>query len=277
MLVALLALSACGHHADPRAALATYIGAVDKVESALATPLRSVSRVGPKLSASARRGSSIGTVTKSLEAGTLARDEGQIKSLRGQLAAIKAPAAAQRLRSLLLQLVDRQLELTNELSGLAAFLPRFSAALVPLGPASTELNRAMARRQGLGPAGVAAVYSAKAAALRRFEAVIGSVLGTLHTIHAPPVSAPSHSAQVQALTRMKRDAGQLAIALGAGGGSRVPGLLADFDQALALGRSLPVQRAEIAAAKAYDARIASLNALVRQIQLEQRSLARTVR
>jgi hypothetical protein len=75
------------------------------------------------------------------------------------LAAVKTPPAAVRLRSVLLQIVGGEAALTREFARLVDFLPRFSAALRPLAPATTQLELALAQLTASTPAGVTAAYA----------------------------------------------------------------------------------------------------------------------
>jgi hypothetical protein len=275
---ALLALSGCGSHPDPRAGVAAYLTAVNKVEVALAAPLASVTRAGPQVGAAAASGGSLTPLLRASQERTLVQALKQLDASRNQLAVIPAPAPARTLRSMLLQLVDDQRALTREVAGLIAYLPSFTHALGSLGPASKRLQVAMAQRQGLGygAAGVAAAYAGKATALRQFQGVVDATLAKLTKLHPPPVSEPGYAAQVRSLRQMGTSAGQLASAFSAGATTRVAPLLQSFDQALGLPQSAPVQRAEIAAARSYNARLTGLTALARQIALERLRIAKAV-
>jgi hypothetical protein len=200
----------------------------------------------------------------------------QIRSLEARLAAIKTPQAATRLRSLTLQLIGGQASMTHEVAELVGFLPRFEAALVPLGPETTRLERVLSEQQASGPAGVAAVYAAKAAALLHFQAEMSTVIKQLRRLPAPAVSRPGYEAQIAALQGMGTSAGELAQALTRGATSSVGPLLVSFDRSATLNQQVSVQRAEIAAIRAYDTRAEKLQALAAQVQQERTRLANTL-
>ena len=120
---------------------------------------------------------------------------------------------------------------------------------------------------------MSAVFASKAAALRRFQATTGAILVQLRRLRPPPVSQPGYKSQVIALREMGTSAGRLAAALASGTASNVGPVLAQFDRAAASTETLAVQKAEIAAARAYDARVSALNALSQKIALERLRLS----
>jgi hypothetical protein len=159
------------------------------------------------------------------------------------------------------------------------FLPRFSAALAPLGPATISLERVLTQTQAYGTAAVAALYTAKAQALRHFQGVTTGIvtrLHRLHRLHPPRVSMPQYRAELGSLTGMSSASGRLAGALAGGTPGNVTTLLVAFDRAAASTRSRSAQRAQIAAIKAYDAGAARLNRLSSAVAVERLRLANTL-
>jgi hypothetical protein len=201
----------------------------------------------------------------------------QIYALRARPAALSTPPAAQHLRTLLLKLTDEQAAMTRELADLVDFLPRFSLALGWLGPATRRLEVALSQRSASGAAAVAAVFAAKAAALRQFQASVNGTLAKLRRLRPPAVSKPTDDAQVASLKGMGSSAGALATALAAGGSASVQPLLLQFDRAATSTQSVGVQKAEIAAARAYDRRSATLTQLSQAVTEERLRLANTLR
>jgi hypothetical protein len=53
--------------------------------------------------------------------------------------------------------------------------------------------------------------------------------------------------------------------------------LNEFDRAAGKGQTVGVQRAEIAAARAYDSRVSALNALSQKVTLERLRLSNTLK
>ena len=250
--------SACGGSSPtPKVQVAAYVKKVNVLEGRLQAPLQAVHQtvgsVLPQTGASAREQKLIGAWR-------------QIVSIRSSLAALRAPAAAMRLRVLLLLLADSQANLALQQAQLAGFVPAFSAALKPLAPATLHLQGVLRLTQapGAAAAAVAALYARKADALRSFQATTGRLVGRLRRLTAPRLLEPSYRAELEALRAMASAAGQLATALTAGQTSRFAPLLGAFDAAAAAPGTTAAQRAQRAAVVAYDRQVAQLS----QIELD---------
>lgn len=286
--VILLAMVAggCGQQSSERPAVAHYVKQVNMIEAALARPLASVASAGNAFSRQQRFAGAVLThrvATRSiLELGpspeqTLQKAWKQIRALRMRLAAITAPPVAGHLRVLLLELIDGQAAMTRELAELVAFLPRYTATLNALGPATRQLEAVLSQRTAYGAAAVSAAFARKATALRRFQATMDTLLAQLHRLHPPAVSRPGYAAQLTALRGMGESAGRLAAVLATGAPSNVGPVLAQFDRAAAASNGVAVQKAEIAAARAYDSRVAALNTLSQRVSVERMRLSNTLR
>ena len=177
---------------------------------------------------------------------------------------------------LLLELIDDQAAMTRQVAELVAFLPRYTAALRSLGPATKQLETVLSQRSAYGAAAVSAVFASKAAALRRFQATTGALVVQLRRLRPPAVSQPGYKAQVAALQAMGTSAGRLAAMLASGSPSNVGPVLTQFDRAAASTNSVAVQKAEIAAARAYDSRVSALDALSQKVALERLRLSNTL-
>jgi|GEM_PF-3063704 len=270
--LAVLAAGCGQQEAGPRPAVAAYLRRVDRVERAAAGPLSAVSRVSGQFVQQQRAGGPlIGLLTVSQERTLLDAWRG-IRRQQARLAAIPAPPAARRLRSLLLEIIAGQASLTRELASLVGFLPRYSAALRPLAEASRRLQAALAQA---GSSTSAAAAAAKASALRQFRSTVEGVLAQLRRLKPPAVSRPAYQAQVAALSGMGQSAGGLAAALTSGTPDVQP-LLASFDRAAASTQTLSAQRAEIAAIRAYDAQSERLSELSQAAEAERQHLASTL-
>lgn len=280
LLAALVSVlvAGCGQSSSPRLAVARYIRRVNRIESGLAQPLAAVTRAGGQFAAqpTAAAGKLGGVITLGQEQPLLTATA-KILALRRELASIPAPAPAAHLRALLLKLIDGQVAMTREVTKLVVFLPRFQKALGPLAPATTRLEAALSRNSAYGAAAVAAVFAAKVAALRQFQAQVNRIAGQLRRLHPPTVSKPSYRAQLSSLEGMAASAGRLADALASGDRSGLGPLLTQFDRAATSSQTASVQRAEIAAVRAYNARIAGLTQLSQSVEAERERLANTLR
>ena len=192
----------------------------------------------------------------------------QIDTARERLAAVPAPVEARKLRSLLLELARRQAALSNELADLAAFLPAFEKALRPLAPAGRKLEKALATK---------GTFESKAAAFTAYRQTLATVLTRLRGIHAPPVSRPSYTSEINAVAQTHARAGAIAKALRAKRVAQLTPLLRRFDEATLSTQSLAAQRARISAVRAYNARVRGLDVLVTRIGAERDRLQRTLR
>jgi hypothetical protein len=201
----------------------------------------------------------------------------RIRSVDAQLAAVPAPAPADHLRALLLQLTGLQADLTLQTARLQAFLPQFSQALKPLGPATVRLERVLTVNQAYGSTAVAQVYTQKAQALRTFRSVVGSIKARLVGLTPPRVLAPQYHTEFSSLDEMGSSAGQLATALDSGQPGNVAPLLRKFDNAAAAPHGQSLQRAQVTAIKAYDRQVAQVNQLAADVQRERLRLANTLR
>jgi hypothetical protein len=272
LAVALLAVG-CGssnaHSARP--AVAAYVNRVNTLEKQLASPLKAVTVAGSKLPAST-------TTVNDVEIASLRSADNRMVTLRDRLAAIPAPSAAGRLRILVLLLAGGEIDMTNELSELFSFLPQYGAALKQLAPVTTQLRAALAGKGGATSSSPAArrILNAKARALTRYETELDSLSGMLGRLSPPPVARPQYETEVHALSGMETSAGALAHAL-LSASSDIPARLATFDRAAVATDTLPAQRAEIAAVRAYDARIAKLNELAGQVASQRLSLQQSLR
>jgi hypothetical protein len=254
-----------------RPAVATYVNRVNTLEKQLATPLKAVTAAGSKLPKST-------ATVNDAEIDSLRQAENRMITLRGRLAAIPVPSAARRLRILVLLLAGGEIDMTNELSQLFSFLPQYTAALKQLAPATTQLRSALAGKGGSTSSSSAAqrILDAKARALTRYETQLESLSRMLARLTPPPVARPQYETEVHALKSMETSAGALAHAL-LSASSDIPARLATFDRAAVATDTIPAQHAEIAAVKAYDARIAKLNELAGQVASQRLALEQTLR
>jgi hypothetical protein len=272
-----LAAGGCGGSSQ-REAVSTYVTRIGRIEAALATPLKAVSQAGNQFAQErAAGGSSTGGALAAAHERTLLRALEQIRGLRAQAAALKTPGAAGRLRALVLELIDRQAAMTREVAQLVVFLPSFNTALAPLGLATRQLEVVLSKQTALGTAAVAAVYSAKAAALRGFKVAVDAVAANLRRLRPPAVSKPTFDSQLRSLQGMSASAGKLANAIGSGPAGNVQPLLLAFDRAATSTHTVAVQKAEIASLRAYDSQDSKLQALAQQIERERLRLSGSLR
>jgi hypothetical protein len=258
-LTVLLLVSACGG-GQRRESVVGYIDEVNTVQTEMRRPLLQVVRAYRDFG---RKG---GPTLTQLEP-RLERSEATIRSVDRKLRRLQPPPDARRLHALLVQLVTAEGEVAHEVVQLAQFAPRFSAALGPLGPASRTLRASFA---------TAKKANEQADALDLYAAALSGVLDKLQPLQAPPAFAPALAGQRTTLRRVQASATQLADGLRKKARTALPTLIQQFTNAGLASRSLSAQRARIAAIKAYNSRVARLDALARKVDRERLTLERKV-
>jgi hypothetical protein len=274
-VVMAVALSACGQATpSPRAQVARYISQVNESEAALSAPLAAVTHVSAQVSAAQRSG--LSPAAAQAWQRQLSTALAAIRVEGARLRAIGAPARGERLRTLVLRFTSAEADLTSQVRLLVVFLPQFESAVAPLAPALLRLEKALRVRRAAGASAVSAVYAQKVTALRRFQASADAIAKRLARLTPPAVSRPTLRAQLASLDGMAASAGRLAGALAGGHPSNVTPLLVEFDRAALATRTLSVQRAEIAAVRAYNARVQRLTGLADAIDRERLRLAESL-
>lgn len=271
-LAAAVLAAGCGSHSETqRPAVAKYVTQVNHIESTLTNPLAQVTRAGSSFASQLKSGPvTEGPLVNAAEQ-TLSTALAKIRAAQVRLALLSAPVPARHLRSLLLTLTAGEASMTAEVTRLVAYLPRFDAALAGLAPAASSLEHVLART-ATGQAAVTALYATKAAALQRFQLSVKLVLARLRKLAPPEVSKPGYSAELASLRGMASSAGGLATALRAGSLGKVDPLLVSFDKAATESHSTAVQRAQIAAVRAYDGESTKLTKLESKIAQERQRL-----
>jgi hypothetical protein len=242
----------CGGSHATRDAISAYITKINVIQVQLARPLVDVSK--------ANRDFARGKGDPAKIRARLAHSEQTFARLRRRIAAVPPPPEAKKLRLLLLELVDRQADLAHETLLLARFVPAFTAALRPLPAEGRILKSALSAKQ---PA------STKAAALELYGRRLGLVLSRLRALHPPPASAPAVTNQIRTLVAVRASVVALARALRENRAKQVALQLRRFDIAATSNQSLAAQRAQIAAVKAYNSRVAAVDRIGRRIAAER--------
>ena len=267
LTVALAALVVAGCGKSTHGELADYLNRVHDVETGLAGPLQQVTSVNQAFAKSRK---------DAQQSRELATSERTLRTLRKRLANVTPPPEARHLRALLLQLVDSEVSLAHEVRQLADFVPRYRVALAPLQPASTALQKKLSAG-AKGVAATKAVNASKAAQLESYASTVGAVLGGLQGLDPPPVWRPTYEQQLTSLRGLRSSALALASAVRANHAQAIPALLEQFDKAAISNQTIAAQKREIAAVKAYNARIDKLLKLGRKVENERRRLERQYR
>jgi hypothetical protein len=257
-------VSGCGGNSK-HAAVEDYINRVNDVEKGMAGPIGQVTQANKDF---ARKQTAPGMHAQ------LVKSERTMRTLQRRLVATAAPAEAAQLKAMLVDLVDREVSLTHEIVQLAAFVPRYQAALKPLARANGALKTQLAAT-AKGAAATKALNAEKAGELDAYASTIGSVISAIEPLDPPPVWQPAYTQEVDALRQLGNASSSLARAIRGNDAVAVPKLLQRFDAAAAAGQSLADQKRQIAAVKAYDGRIRQIATLARNVQKERARLLRT--
>lgn len=287
VLALLLVVAGCGgssSQAVRRKAVTQYIQRVDVVEQQLRYPLLKIERTYRDFGAH--------PATLERSAPRFAAAEATLYTLKTRLALIPAPPDARKLRRLLVGLIGAQVELAQELTTLAHFLPAFGAALKPLAPADAQLKRALAKvkvptpkpvkRSKLKAAraayvrAVAAAAAGQAAALRAYLETVANVEARLRGLRPPPAMAPAYRTQRATLARVHVAGAALVAALEQKQFKRVATLDRSFQKAATTSTSISAQEAQIAAVKAYNARVRAVGTLAAGVDGERARLQKTL-
>jgi len=284
--LAAVALAGCGGHGNDsaarREAAMLYVNRVNATERQMRVPLlemaktyRSFSTRPAKLTTSRPK---------------LVRAERTLRVLRAKLAAIDTPPDAAVLETLLLHLVDAEIDLAHQVNQLSVFLPRFTSALTPFAPANAKLSTALAAAHVTAPKlvkptpkqvkaarasytrALARAAATQAAALEAYARSAAGVATRLRTLDPPPAMAPALETETATLTRIHDGALALAAALRHGKQADVTRLNRAFAEASRSGDSLTAQRAEIAAVKAYDDRVRAIGRIALRVDQERARL-----
>jgi hypothetical protein len=265
------------HHAPKKSPAAAYIENVDAVEQQMRVPL---TRLMTAYRSFATEPASPRTRQK------LAAAEQTLRTLESRLSALSAPPVAATLRVLILRLVATELGGAHEVDELADFLPRFTTVAAGAKAAGATLARALAAAQAPKPpaahgtpqqvAEEASVYAAAVAkaALRQADAIdaydrsLGRVLQRLRAVKPPPLMAPAYDAQVRTFVETRSAGDALAKELRTKNRTRVAVLTHRLAEAERIAAGVAAQRSEIAAIKAYNARVRAISTLQSHVQSE---------
>lgn len=270
-----------GGESGQRKAISAYIDTVDLIQNRMRIELTRVTFAYRDLAI--RSGRKRAPAELAAAAATLTR-------LDQKLIATPAPSEAKRLRTLLIRLIAQQAALTREVQGLAAFTPRFTVLLSRLRAASARFDTSMRairqpkRRAVVGTRAAiaaaerayrqqaAAAAAAQADAVDEYVRATEQLLERLHALTAPAVVAPVYAAQVRALEDVTMAGTRLSAELRATNRTQVAERIRAFRLAGREAGTDAVQRAQIAAIRAYNRRSRAVGATASAVQDELRRL-----
>ena len=266
------------HASRERRDVGAYIDAVNAIQAQMQRPLSRVLLAYRSFAPGKHAGAE------------LARAARTLRRLDRRLAAVTAPPEARTLRRRLLELVARQAEMTGEIGAITRFVPRFDAVLARARAADRVLSRRLssarvpaaerlhgtraqiAAQQRAFDAGARRAAAAQAAALTAFDAQLLAVDARLRRLEPPRAFAPAYHAQRRAFADIVAAGDRLAAELRTTRATNVAATNRRFTVALREAESLAAQRAQIAAVRAYNARVVSLRTAGDRVQAELQRL-----
>jgi hypothetical protein len=212
--------------------------------------------------------------------------ERTLQAVERRVGALEPPPEATRLHRLILRLLNADVAVAHEVTQMTSFMPSFRHALRGASEASSQLATALAAARVPRPHAVRGTpeqlartrseYRAKAlsAVTAQSTAVVaycdrlGAVVAKLRTLNAPTVMVPTLRAQEKALVATRSAGLALSRELLKADLSNVPILSRRFSAAARTAGSVAAQKAQIAAIKAYNARVRRTGAIAARIRAE---------
>jgi hypothetical protein len=258
-------------------ATAAYITQVDTIEQQM--------RVQLTKAAGAYHDFSGGKAKASLEP-DLVRAERTLRAFQRKLLAVPAPPVATRLRALLAELARAEVQVSAEIAALAAFEPKFAATLRQATAAGNRLSAALAvaappkthKLRGTKKQIAAAqkafrdatnlAASQQADAVDAYNAQLGRVEQSLARLHPPAVMRPAFTTERRTFAATRRAATNLARTLRGKDRSQVTIVGRRFSIAARGALTVSAQKLQLAAVRAYNARVRGIGAIQARIQAE---------
>lgn len=256
LTAALIAVALVRDDADPvaerRAVVTRYLAEVNMTQQTLAAELQRVQEAYRGLRLTGRpepgRREQVGVAVATLV------------DLRARVAALPSPPEADRLRALLLRLVDLQIGLAREVAGMATYLPaqgRVSRLL------TAATNRLLEKLRAASTAG------AQREAFGEYRRALDQVLAMLRSTTAPQVLAPVRTGELARLRRLRGLVGRIDRALEAGKPAEIDLLFRRFVQTSTDTGTTPARRRAVVA---FNRRIGAITAERAKIAAEVRRL-----
>jgi hypothetical protein len=215
---------------ERREAVAAYIASVNMTQQELALEVERVNRVYRELD--------LKPEAAERQLAAVERAEATLGRVRARLAALSAPVEASPLRTKLLRLVDLQLALAREVTGVVRYLPVQAAAGREVVAVTNRLRNGLAGT---------ATPAAQQTAFERYRRELRTVSAGLERATAPAVLALSRRGELTRLRALAERAGEIAVALERQRGDELEAALAAFVQtSSATGTSAAQRRAVLA-------------------------------
>jgi hypothetical protein len=276
-----------GHAPSSRARVSQYIKSVDLVQTQMNFEITKV--------AAAYRAYTGQSGSKGASTAQLTQAERTLHGLAHRVSTLSAPPDAAPLHRMLSTLLKAEYAVAVEVAGLARFTPAFHEVGVQAQVLSSELSKLLAavpqpkahlirgtkkqiaEAQAAFAAASATAAAAQAKAVDAYDAALTVLLSRVKRISRPRVMEPAYAAEVAMLRQTRTAGAALAAALRSPKHANIAALSRRFALSARVAASVPRQRAEIAAIKAYDARVRRIGTLETDVQNELARLSNTLR
>ncbi|MGH3004252.1 MAG: hypothetical protein ACRDM1_16570 [Gaiellaceae bacterium] len=197
-----------------------------------------------------------------------------------RLQALHPPADARRLQALLVQRLTLQRSILDELVQATSYVPKVVVATAPLQQVAAglrdDLRAAGAPSSPAGatvaPGGSGSALARYAAAFARYGAALKPVSARLHGLRAPAILRAGHDAEQHALDRSIALAAQIHSALLRGDITTANAAIRSLFAVSSTVDGISTQKAQAAAARAYDAQLRRVDTLAVRVNGERSRL-----
>jgi hypothetical protein len=198
-----------------------------------------------------------------MELRALVHAQAVLERVHAKVQRIQPPADARHVHADIVHLYGLQAGVAGELIAMAHFVPRYDSALAPLKPAHVQLASDLKATKG---------WKKIAHAFERYRLSIAAVLAEIDHLSAPPTMRPAFNAEREVLGRSVGLCASIETALAKHSAKKTS---AGIRALTGLGTEKAVvraQRNQIAAAKAYNTRLARISSLTAKIADERNKL-----
>lgn len=196
----------------------------------------------------------------SSEVRALTRAHSLFSQVEARLMAMHPPADAMRIHAQLVHYYAVQFDVTGELVQMTQFVPRFAKAIQPLKSTHDRLTAELKLAKGWQPV---------ATAFARYRGGLASIVAQLELLVAPATFLPAFTAQKAGLSRSVQLCLAIESALAHHNATATTAGIRSLANVGAENAAAKVRGEQIAAAKAYNARLAQVGILEGRIAKER--------
>lgn len=253
-LAVILTAAGCGG-TSRRTQVSDYFNRVDRIQKQMKQPVTDANSAYQYFATAS---------TSQSERVRLQRAEATIRKLRRRIAAVPAPEDAQKIRSDLLDLMDREATFAHDVWLLGRYTPLLGHVLAHAGEAGAKLQASLKSTSA----------ETQARAFDAYAAVLKKDVAALRKLSAPSVVLAAQQAQIKTFTTSASLCRRIATALRIRDRNALPTLIAHLSNLSSLPARKRVHRAQVAAVKAFNKRLLAMNKLAARIQRERVALER---